>query len=402
MMGGEQGTGRQLSATRDLAGLDVPASAPGVLIIDLDALVRNYAKLREIAAPAECAAVVKGDGYGLGARRIAPALFAAGCRIFFVATLAEAVVLRGVLPEATIYVLDGLFPGSAAEFVAPRLQPVLGSLDEIEEWAALCRDQRAQLPAAIHVDTGMNRLGLKAAERRAMACAPDLLTRIPVSLLMSHLACADTPDHPKNEAQRLDFASFARSLPGTRLSLANSAGVFLGPDFRFDLVRPGIALCGGNPFAGRPNPMEAVVSLHGRIAQQGEAEPGETIGYGGALRLTRRTRYVTVATGYADGYVRLLGSSDSHAGARAYIGDLPLPILGRVSMDLIMFDVTDIPPELARRGGFVELIGPRFTVDDAAALGRTIGYEILTSLGPRFHRIYLSETNETPHNGRSG
>lgn len=387
---------------RELAGSSIPASAPGVLIIDLDALARNYAKLRAIAAPAECAAVVKGDGYGLGASRVAPALAAAGCRTFFVATLAEGRALRGVLPEAGIYVLDGLFPGSAVEYASGRLQPVLGSLDEMDEWAAFCRERREQLPAAIHIDTGMNRLGLKAAECRALAARSDWLNGFPISLLMSHLACADTPEHPKNAGQRQDFAAFARLLPQTRLSLANSAGVFLGPDFHFDLVRPGIALYGGNPLSGVPNPMEPVIRLHGRIAQLGEADAGETIGYGAALRLARRTRYVTVSTGYADGYFRLLGSSDSHAGAQAYLGDWPLPILGRVSMDLIMFDVTDIPAELAQRGGFVELIGPRFTVDDAAALAGTIGYEILTSLGPRYHRIYISETNGTPRAGGLG
>ena len=402
MTGGDQEADRRLPARQALAGSGIPPSAPGVLAIELDALVRNFAKLRDIGAPAECAAVVKGDGYGLGARQVGAALFAAGCRTFFVATLAEAISLRGAVPEPPIYVLDGLFPGSAAEFVAPQLQPVLGGIDEIKEWAALCRERQMQLPAAIHVDTGMNRLGLKAAERGSLMAQPDMLKDFPVSLLMSHLACADTPGHPKNAAQRHDFASFALLLPQTRLSLANSAGVFLGPDFRFDLVRPGIGLYGGNPFAGLPNPMEPVVSLYGRIAQIGEADAGETIGYGGALRLQRRTRYVTVSTGYADGYFRLLGSSDAHTGALAYIGDRPLPILGRVSMDLIMFDVTDIPPELALRGGFVELIGPHFTVDNAAALAGTIAYEMLTSLGPRYHRIYISETNGTPQAGSSG
>jgi alanine racemase len=398
------GLGRRLPSS-EFAALGVPASAPGVLVIDLDALTRNYAKLRAITAPAECAAVAKGDGYGLGAERIAPALFAAGCRTFFVATLAEAVRLRGALPGgATIFVLDGLFPGSGAEFAAAGLQPVLGSLGEIEEWAALCRTQGTPLPAAIHVDTGMNRLGLKAAERLALASRPELLAAFPVSLAMSHLACADTPEHPKNDAQRLDFLAFAGSLGNLRprLSLANSAGVFLGPDFRFDVVRPGIALYGGNPFASRVNPMEPVISLYGRIAQLGDAEAGETIGYGAALTLKRRMRYITVSTGYADGYFRQLGSADSHAGALGHLADWPLPILGRVSMDLIMFDVTDIPPQLAQRGGFVELIGPRFTVDQAAALAGTIGYEILTSLGPRYHRIYISETSEMPENGNSG
>ena len=402
MTDGDQESARRPPVMQALAGARIPASAPGVLVVDLDALVRNYAKLREIAAPAECAAVVKGDGYGLGAGQVGAALFAAGCRTFFVATLAEAIGLRATLPEPAIYALDGLFPGAAAEFAALRLQPVLGSIEEIEEWAAFCRDRQLRLPAAIHIDTGMNRLGLKAAERRSLIAQPDRLKDFPVSLVMSHLACADTPAHPKNAAQREDFATFVRSQPQTRLSLANSAGVFLGADFRFDLVRPGIALYGGNPFAGLPNPMEPVVSLYGRIAQVGEADAGETIGYGGAFRLGRRTRYVTVSTGYADGYFRLLGSSDAHAGALAHIGDRPLPILGRVSMDLVVFDITDIPPGLARRGGFVELIGPRFTVDNAAALAGTIAYEILTNLGPRYHRIYISETNGTPQAGDSG
>lgn len=400
MTGSIQDKGRPLPIRHDLAGLAIPASAPGVLLIDLAALVRNYAKLRDLAAPAECAAVVKGDGYGVGIARIGAGLSAAGCRTFFVATLAEAVALRGAVPEAAIYVLDGLFPGCGPDFAAHQLQPVLGSIDEIVEWSAFCR--QARLPAAIHVDTGMNRLGLKAADRRVLNSRPNMLEGFPVSLLMSHLACADTPDHPKNAAQRQDFAAFVKLVPQTRLSLANSAGIFLGPAFRFDLVRPGIALYGGNPFSGLPNPMEPVISLYGRIAQVGDAEAGETMGYGGALQLKRRTRYVTVTTGYADGYVRLLGSSDARSGAPAYIGDLPLPILGRVSMDLIMFDVTDIPPELTLRGGWVELIGPRFTVDNAAALAGTIGYEILTSLGSRYHRIYISETNETPPAGGSG
>ena len=402
MTDGDHGWDRRLSAARASAELGIPASAPGVLVIDLSALVRNYAKLCEIAAPAECAAVVKGDGYGLGARQIGLALFEAGCRTFFVATLAEGRALREVLPDAAILVLDGLFPGSAAEFVAARLQPVLGSIEEIGEWATFCRDRQARFPAAIHVDTGMNRLGLKAADRRVLDSRPNILEGFPVSLLLSHLACADTPDHPKNAAQRADFAAFTRLFPQTRLSLANSAGVFLGADFRFDLVRPGIAIYGGNPFAGRPNPMQPVVRLYGRIAQVGEAEAGETIGYGGALHLKRRTRYVSVSTGYADGYMRQLGSWDGRDGAVAYIGDRPLPILGRVSMDLIMFDATGIPPEAARRGGFVELLGPRFTVDHAAALAGTIGYEILTSLGARYHRIYTGDTNGTPHPGASG
>ncbi len=206
---------------------------------------------------------------------------------------------------------------------------------------------------------------------------------------MRHLACADRPDQAKNAEQRKHFADFAAKLPKMPLSLANSAGTLIGPDYHFDLVRPGVALYGGNPFARRPNPMKPVIGLYGRIAQIGEAHPGETVGYGAAVTLTRPTRYVTVSAGYADGYFRALGSTDAQAGARAYLDGRPIPILGRVSMDLIVFDVTDVPPDAVRRGGFVELFGPSFTADDAAALADTISYEILTSLGSRYTRIYL-------------
>jgi len=371
-----------------LDGTRVPASATGVLAVDLGALGRNYDTLRERVGPAECAAVVKADGYGVGATQVATALSAKGCRTFFVATLDEAQTLRAAIPDAAIYVLDGLFPGSAAEFAAHRLRPVLDDMAEIEEWAGFCRAGEKKLPAAIHIDTGMNRLGLKTADRRRLLDRPEWLSGFEVSLLMSHLACADTPAHSKNRRQRDEFAAFAAALPAAPLSLANSAGIFLGPDFGFDLVRPGIALYGGNPFTGLANPMEPVIRLYGRIIQLGEAAPGETVGYGAALTLERPTRYVTVAVGYADGYFRALGSKDGRKGATAHLDGRPLPILGRVSMDLIVFDITDLPPDCARRGGFVELIGPEFTVDDAGELAGTMAYEILTSLGSRYLRVY--------------
>lgn len=335
----------------------VPSSATGILQIDLAALTRNYAKLKALAAPAECAAVIKADAYGLGSARIAPELAAAGCRTFFVATLGEAAALAGRLPAAAVYVLDGLFPGTAAEVHAAGARPVLSSLDELGEWATFAATQKASSPAAIHVDTGMNRLGVKPAAWGALIAAAELLRSGGVELVMSHLACADLPESPKNAAQLEALAEIAGQLPPMRRSLANSAGIFLGRPYAFDLVRPGVALYGGNPFASRPNPMEPVIGLYGRIAQLGEAERGETVGYGAARTLTRRTRYAAVAVGYADGYFRALGSTDAGQGAVAYLGDHVLPILGRVSMDLIVFDVTDAPDGAAARGAFVELIG---------------------------------------------
>lgn len=369
---------------------DIPASATGVIVTDLEALLRNYGKLRDLAAPAECAAVVKANGYGTGASRVGRALAASGCRTFFVATLSEAQALRADLPEPDIYVLDGLIPGSALLLTKSKLRPVLGDMGEIAEWAEHCRRVDRKLPAALHVDTGMNRLGLKAKDQRRLLADLSALEDFKLSLIMTHLACSDTPDNPKNENQLTQFQSFVEKLPPVRTSLANSAGVLIGKPYHFDLVRPGIALYGGNPFSDRTNPMEPVVRLFGRVIQTGEAEAGETVGYGATLQLKRDTRYATVAIGYADGYFRKLGSNDDRLyGAVAYAGEHPAPILGRISMDLTVFDITDLPDGTVERGGFLELIGERFTVDDAGICAGTFAYEILTSLGRRCHRIYL-------------
>lgn len=378
-----------------------PLSATGVLVVDLAAIQRNYAMLRRLAGLAECAAVVKADAYGVGARRVAEALAQAGCRTFFVASLAEAETLRAALPDATVYVLDGLFPGTATKFERVKARPVLGSMEEIREWAAR-QPNGAQppLPAAVHIDTGMNRLGVKPGDYAELVAARAALEALPLGLVMSHLACADMPEHAKSAAQLAAFTDIAAQLPAAPRSLANSPGIFFGAAYAFDLVRPGIALYGGNPFSNRPNPMEPVVGLFGRIAQLGEAERGETIGYGAARTLLRRTRYAAVTTGYADGYFRALGSSDGLDGAAAWLGEHRLPILGRVSMDLAVFDVTDIPAELVQRGGFVELIGKRFTVDDAAGLAGTIPYEVLTSIGTRYHRVYTGATASQHSPGR--
>jgi alanine racemase len=398
MDGGASGAGETSNDVNELlASASIPTTATGVLIADLAALRRNYRKLRGTAAPAECAAVLKGDGYGLGAVPVAKALQAEGCRTFFVATFAEADALRSVIPDAALYVLDGLTPGSSADFVGRAVCPVLGGLDEVEEWAAFCAARGEELASALHIDTGMNRLGLKAADQEAVLARPERLKGAGIALLMTHLACADTPDHPKNREQLAEFEAFTSLIGRARRSVANSGGVFLGPDFHFDLVRPGIALYGGNPFAARANPMEPVVRLLGRILQVGAAAAGETIGYGAAQTLRRPTRYATVSVGYADGYLRALSATDTRPGALGHVDGVPVPMLGRVSMDLIMFDVTDLPPEKVRRGGFIELIGAKFTVDDAARLAGTIGYEILTGLGPRYTRVHIGADEENGH-----
>jgi alanine racemase len=386
---------RTIDFSISAAARSVAAGVSGVLAVDLGALARNYNKLRAMVAPAECAAVVKANAYGLGVDGVVPALIGEGCRTFFVATVAEAQAVRALAPGLTIYALNGLLPGTAEYFARIEARPVLGSLAEVEAWNAFCASRGTPLPAAIHIDTGMNRLGVKAADCELLREAPPLDAgaphprAFPVSLVMSHLACADEPNHPANGRQHKAFVALSAGLPAPGRSLVNSAGIFLGRDYHFDLARPGIALYGGNPFARHPNPMEPVAHVFARVANIGEAAAGETVGYGAARRLARPTRYATVAAGYADGYFRALGSDDGREGAAAWAGEHRLPILGRVSMDLSVFDITDMPAGALQPGDFLELIGSHYTVDDAAACAGTIGYEVLTSLGARYHRVYF-------------
>ena len=370
---------------------NVPPHATGALIIDLGSLRRNYQMLRTAAPSAGTSAVLKADAYGIGAAKAAPALEMEGCKTFFVATLSEARALRSLIANATIYVLDGLLPGTGASFEDLNARPVLGSFAEIAEWAAFCDGHKVRHPAAIHIDTGMTRLGLSARDARQLASDAATLARIEPSLIMSHLACADDADDPKNEAQLALFEEVSALFPGVPRSLANSAGIALGPRFHFELTRPGISLYGGRARSWGPNPMEPIVSLHGRIAQVAWAERGETVGYGASQTLKRRTRIATVCVGYADGLFRAVSATNVRRGPPGMIGEHRLPLLGRVSMDLTTFDVTDVPEDLVRRGGWVELIGDHVSVDDVAAFAGTIGYEVLTSLGSRYSRVYVDE-----------
>jgi alanine racemase len=363
-------------------------SARAVLTVDLSALRANWARLNEVSGRAECAGVIKADAYGLGLAPIARALTNEGCKTFFVATVEEGRTAREVQPGATIYVLDGLLPGAEAHYAGFDLRPVLSSLPEVREWAAYSRARGRRLPAAIHVDTGMTRLGMPETEVRVLVAEPGLLAAIDTTLVMSHLACADEPDNPMNPRQRDKFNELRALLPPAPASLANSGGMFLGPAYHFDVVRPGIALYGGRAHEGKPNPMRTVVRLAAKILQVHEAEPGATIGYGAIYRVQRPSRIATIGCGYADGFLRALSVATGEAGPVGYIGDYPVPIVGRVSMDFTTVDVTDVPEELARRGGWVEVMGERVTVDDLTDRAGTIGYELLSRLGPRVHRVY--------------
>ena len=372
-------------------GMDVPPEARAVLRIDLEALRANWARLNAETGTAECAGVIKADAYGLGLKQIAHALAHEGARTFFVATLDEGRDLRNLLPGAVIYILDGLLAGAEAHYSGFDLRPVLSGLAEVEEWAAYCLRVGRQLPAALHLDTGINRLGMTADDVRALARRLDPLKAFDLSLVLSHLACADDPKSPKNPAQRAKFDELRAMLPPAPASLANSGGVFLGRDYHYDLVRPGIALYGGRAFEGGPNPMRTVVRLAARILQVRDVAAGETVGYGATFHVDEPRRIATIACGYADGFLRALSNASGRSGAVGYIGDYPVPVVGRVSMDLITVDVTEVPEALARRGQWVEVMGDRVTLDDLTDKAGTIGYELLTRLSRRVHRIYTGD-----------
>jgi alanine racemase len=365
------------------------SDAPALLTVDLAAIVENYRMLAANAAPAECAGVVKADAYGLGAAKVAPALHRAGCRTFFVATLDEGRALRALLPLSRIYVLDGLHGSDAAAFIADRLQPVLTSLEELERW----RGARG-MEAGLHLDTGLSRLGMPADEAARLGAERQRLEGITLTLVMSHLACADDPAHPMNAEQLARFCAALDTLPlpkGITRSLAASSGAFLGAKYAFDLVRPGAALYGIEPLARQPNPMRQVVRLQAKILQVRRVDAGGTVGYGATHRFDRPARLATIGVGYADGFMRSLSNRGG-----AYLDGRRLPIVGRVSMDLTVLDISGLPEGAARPGTLVDLIGPHNPVDSVAAEAGTIGYEILTSLGRRYARRYLDGHRPEP------
>ena len=359
----------------------------GTMTIDLGAIEANWRMLSRVLVTAECAAVVKADAYGLGLEPVTTKLAAAGCKTFFVANLAEARRVRACAPDAVIYVLDGFSPEGASVFAELNARPVINGMTELAEWDAFVAGSNWQGTAALHVDTGMNRLGMTAAE--AAALAPRLQSgNHGIALLISHLACAEAADHPLNASQIRLFRELRMLYQGIAASLANSSGIFLGDATHYDVARPGAALYGINPTPSRPNPMTNVVELTGRVLQVRSVEQGNTVGYSATWTARRASRIAVVAVGYADGLARAAGASDRSRGAVALIGGKRCPLVGRVSMDLVCLDVTDVPAHLVRRREPVTFIGEKVPVDDLAAAAGTISYEILTRIGPRCRRVY--------------
>ncbi|RVD16807.1 MULTISPECIES: alanine racemase [unclassified Mesorhizobium] len=358
-------------------------AAGAILTIDLGAIRENYRRLKARLGDVACAGVLKADGYGVGAGQVAAALLREGCDIFFVALLGEGVALRRSLgPGPAIFVLNGIPPGAEPDAVAANLCAVINSPEQLAAWRVAARRAGRKLPAAIQVDSGMSRLGMAPTDVEAVADDISAFDGIDIRYVMSHLACADEPEHPANERQRLAFERLRAMLPATPASLANSSGIFLGPSFHYDLARPGAALYGINPTPAKPNPMLPVVRLQAKVAQTRSVEKGAGVGYGHTYHAQGPLRLATISFGYADGWQRRAASAAWFEGTR-------LPFLGRVSMDSIILDISALPAGRLREGDLVELLGPSQSVDDAAGHAGTIGYEILTSLGPRFHRRYV-------------
>lgn len=328
--------------------------------------------------------MVKANAYGLGVAPVAKALEAAGCHTFFVATLEEAITLRGILPDARIAVFQGVMSGEALAFVNHRLVPVLNSPEQLRRWQQVSTQSDGRI-AILHVDTGMARLGFTPEAFAALSDAD--MQQAQVHLLMSHLACSSDPAHPQNHAQLELFISLCERFPELPTSLPNSGGIFLGEAWHDDLARPGCALYGIYPGEGDAVPIHPVVRLSAPIIQLRQLQHDQAVGYGATQTLKAGSRLATVAIGYADGVFRHV----SHK-LCGYLAGKKCPLVGRVTMDLLTFDVSMLPENEVYEGARIELMNQQQTVNELATIADTIGYEVLTSLGERIARHYTNWT----------
>jgi len=373
-----------------MAGDDAATRRAGaVLTIDLGAIAANWRGLRDAGRasgkPVDCAAVLKADAYGCGAALVGPRLASEGCRQFFVAHIDEGITLRQVVPDHSIYVLNGLMAGTEGDFIEHRLTPAINHLGQLNAWRTAAQRFDRPLNAVIHVDTGMHRLGFGPDELSALINDHrGRLRGLRLALVMSHLVASEEQQNPVNGEQLQRFRTVIQALPGAPASLANSSGIFLGPDYHFDLLRPGAALYGINPLPGQPNPMLPVVTLEARVLQVRRVDAFQTVGYGGAWRASRPSRVATIALGYADGYFRTLINR-----THVHVAGKRVPVIGRISMDLVTIDVTDLGEAECQPGTAVEVLGPHQSPDDIAEHARTNAYEVMTALGRRYARHYV-------------
>ena len=360
------------------------------LEINIDSIIHNYQLINNKVGNTECAAVLKADAYGMGASVVAKALDKVGCSTFFVATIDEGIELRACFSknENQIAVLSGLLEGSEDIFYSNKLTPVLNDTEQIKKWAIYNKQKKISAPGILHIDTGMNRLGLTINELYDIIKNPTELKELHVECIMSHLACGDQPRDIMNEKQLSVFLNAKKEFPNVKASLANSAGVFLGQSYHLDMVRPGIALYGSGSGSILSKPLKQVIKLYSRILQIRTLSTGASVGYGASYRVSEATRVATVGLGYADGYLRSLSNC-----SWVFFNGLRLPVIGRISMDYITIDITQIASEKIKTGDFIEIIGDKFTLDDLATVANTVPHELLTRLGTRHHRIYRNTNN---------
>lgn len=356
-----------------------------IATIDLDAIVENYKALATMIAPTQCSAVIKANAYGLGAKYVGPALYQAGCRVFFVAQLIEAIELQTYLPnDVKIAILNGVQQNAEEQTAKSGFIPVLNSFDAIESWNHLCLTSKQKFSAIVQIDTGMNRLGLDQDDLKKLIQTPDIFKTADILYIMSHLASGDEAETLSNKQQLNALNNALKKLPKCKIAFANSGGIFLDQDYNFDLARPGIALYGIQPHGSKPNIIKPVLQLSARVIQTRNVKKGLAIGYSGSFITKRDSHITTIAIGYADGWHRYLGNKGS-----VYFHGRKIPIIGRISMDSITLDITDLEGLILKRGDLVELIGSHQTLEDVARDADTIPYEILTSLSNRCERIYI-------------
>ncbi|MDG1272991.1 MAG: alanine racemase [Alphaproteobacteria bacterium] len=367
-------------------------TANSFLEINIDLIVDNYRLLKKELRGAECAATLKADAYGIGSAQVAKALVKTGCRTFFVATIDEGIELRAHLPseKVNIAVLGGLLARCEYVFEENNLIPVLNNLEQLRQWKTFNVGKDRKSPSMVHIDTGMNRLGLTSKEFEYVIDNPFELEGVEAKLLLSHLACADQPGHEMNQKQLYIFMNARNKMSNMRFSLSNSGGIFLGQTYHFDMARPGIALYGSHPDSTIFNPLNQVIKLYGRVLQIRDAKTGSTVGYSASHLLKKKTLVATVGLGYADGYIRSLGGN-----SYAFFKGAKLPIIGPISMDYITVDISNIKTDMIKIGDLIEFIGDNFTLDDIAKVANTVPHEILSNLGKRHQRSYFT-SNASP------
>ncbi|XVN42327.1 MAG: alanine racemase [Candidatus Rickettsia vulgarisii] len=360
------------------------------LEIDLAKIRANYRIIAELCKTSEVSAVVKANSYGLGANFIAPVLEAENCQNFFVTTIDEAITLRKALTkkDSNIFVFNGVFYNDVQEFNDNNLIPVLNNLQQLEIWQEYTKSHNKLLPCVVHINTGMNRLGMSEKDLNHIINNPELLSGLKLLYVISHLSASEVKDSHYNSQQLAKFKRYLSFLPKIKASLANSSCVFLGKEYHFDLIRPGAALYGINPLGSLfKNPMHNPVRLTAPIIQLQELSAEDYIGYNMTFKTNRKSLIATLPLGYADGYSRALSNN-----GEVFIGSYKAPVVGRVSMDLITVDVTDLPPDQVFLGKEVEIIGNNCTPDKIANIINTIGHEILTNVGNRYKKIYKNDS----------